>query len=592
MCGILLVVRKDDSGLSKSECLDALSLIENRGPDYTVKKFINEDIFFAQTILSITGSNNKGSGDHLRSDSGRFEILFNGEIYNYKSLGEKYCSNENINPYRSIDSNVLVNLFDVLEFRDVTKQLDGMYAFTLLDNAKKTITISRDPQGEKSLYIYEDRSVLIISSTIPPILKLVKDISYDHQTIRNYFKSRHFMFEEDTPYSGIKQLRPGESRVLNLENMSWTTLEQRTIMDWVSADSFHMMRSMTMDEATDKLDAIMSSCAQDMIPDTKFASVVSGGIDSSLISSYLIEKNDPDILIAINHVGKDYISDDLRLFEKSLGREIKVIDVDLERYGKEIIKCQKELCGPLFSHSFVGQSILSEDINSSGCKVLFGGEAADELFGGYGCYYNFNDKGGIYKESPSDYTRYSESEINFFEDEPMDYKKELRMHWENCLKAYSHFQEGTELNLQAMMLFDAAYQLSAVGLRGADIMSSMWGIESRSMFVRRPIIEFILNMPIGFKVNQQEVNDITGTKTLLKNLFSRKFPEIDIQKKQGFAGFPNESIKFLGNYEEFKIFDILGFRDNRLSIHSLSRDIGWKIINLEYFFRNNPLSKD
>ena len=69
--------------------------------------------------------------------------------------------------------------------------------------------------------------------------------------------------------------------------------------------------------------------------------------------------------------------------------------------------------------------------------------------------------------------------------------------------------------LQAMMLFDAAYQVSSVGLRGADIMSSMWGIETRSMFLRKPIIEFILNIPVHLKVNQSASNDIAGTKPLL-----------------------------------------------------------------------------
>ena len=145
--------------------------------------------------------------------------------------------------------------------------------------------------------------------------------------------------------------------------------------------------------------------------------------------------------------------------------------------------------------------------------------------------------------------------------------------------------------LQAMMLFDAAYQVSSVGLRGADIMSSMWGIETRSMFLRKPIIEFILNIPVHLKVNQSASNDIAGTKPLLKNLFSRRFPEIEIQKKQGFAGFPNESIKFLGDYKDFKIFDILGIKNIDNSIESLSRATAWKMINLEFFFRNDFLNR-
>tara|TARA_B100000686_G_scaffold354894_1_gene468025 strand:- start:4120 stop:5898 length:1779 start_codon:yes stop_codon:yes gene_type:complete len=591
MCGILLIVSKDGTELDQSECFEALKLLEKRGPDHTVKKFIDKKIFFAQTILDITGSDNKQSGSHLKSDSGRYEILFNGEIYNFKGLKDKYFSSQEANPYQSIDTNILVNMFGKLKYQEVIKQLDGMYAFALYDNHEKTISISRDPQGEKSLFIYEDRSILIVSSIIPPILRLVKDISYDHQVIRNYFKTRHFMFIEDTPFQGIKQLKPGCSKTFNLENQSWHTIEETTILDWVNEDLFFEMRNITLNDATDRLDSIMQSTVKDMIPETKFASIVTGGIDSSLITSYLMDNSNPDIMIAINHIGKDYLSDDLSLFEKSFGNQIRLLDVDLDQYGKEISRCQKELCGPLFSHSFVGQSILSSDIKSAGCKVLFGGEAADELFGGYSCYFNFQDKMRAYNASPSDYTSYTDSAISFPEDDPKNYQNELSDAWKECVSVYSSFQDGAEMYLQAMMLFDAAYQVSSVGLRGADIMSSMWGIETRSMFLRKPIIEFILNIPVNLKVNQSASNDIAGTKPLLKNLFSRRFPDIEIQKKQGFAGFPNESIKFLGDYKDFKIFDILGIKNIDNSIESLSRETAWKMINLEFFFRNDFLNR-
>ena len=67
-----------------------------------------------------------------------------------------------------------------------------------------------------------------------------------------------------------------------------------------------------------------------MIPERPFATVVSGGVDSSLISALLVKYSEPNMLIAINHVGKDFISNDLEAFEKHLGRKINIIDVDFQ----------------------------------------------------------------------------------------------------------------------------------------------------------------------------------------------------------------------------------------------------------------------
>ena len=106
------------------------------------------------------------------------------------------------------------------------------------------------------------------------------------------------------------------------------------------------------------------------------------------------------------------------------------------------------------------------------------------------------------------------------------------------------------------MLIDTALQLSSVGLRGTDLMFMSNAIEPRSVFLRKEIIKFALNLPLKFKI------DFTGkkefrSKILLKKLFIKYFPKNLIFKKQGFSGFPNETKKFLGNTEDFFINQIV-----------------------------------
>ena len=92
MCGILIVIRKNDTPLKEeaSSFHRALSNLRFRGPDYEFETFPHERLYFGQTVLSLTGEFNKPSGDYLKSKSKRYQLVFNGEIYNYRAIKDKY----------------------------------------------------------------------------------------------------------------------------------------------------------------------------------------------------------------------------------------------------------------------------------------------------------------------------------------------------------------------------------------------------------------------------------------------------------------------------------------------------------------------
>ena len=99
---------------------------------------------------------------------------------------------------------------------------------------------------------------------------------------------------------------------------------------------------------------------------------------------------------------------------------------------------------------------------------------------------------------------------------------------------------------------DSAIQLPSVGLRGCDLMSMNHSVEPRSVFLRKPLMKFALNLPLKFKLKIKK-NGNSETKILLKKLYLRYFPKKLLYKKQGFSGFPNEMGKFLGTFNKFKI---------------------------------------
>ena len=110
-----------------------------------------------------------------------------------------------------------------------------------------------------------------------------------------------------------------------------------------------------------------------------------------------------------------------------------------------------------------------------------------------------------------------------------------------------------------------------------------YSVESRSLFLRKDVIKFALNLPLKFKINLSSKNNL-GTKVLLKKLFIKYFSKKLILPKQGFSGFPNETMKKLGKFENFRLKKILKMGKN-LDLKKISnnREVNWKIINLEHF---------
>ena len=160
----------------------------------------------------------------------------------------------------------------------------------------------------------------------------------------------------------------------------------------------------------------------------------------------------------------------------------------------------------------------------------------------------------------------------------------MKDNWNKCLESYHFIKNGDKQNRLAMMLLDSTIQLSSVGLRGCDLMSMYHSVETRSVFLRKEIVKFALNLPLKFKINLEK-NSLMNTKILLKKVFLRHFPHKLLLKKQGFAGFPNEMVNFLGPYNDFIIKDVLKINDFNTRINKLDRATSWKIYNIEMYLR-------
>jgi asparagine synthase (glutamine-hydrolysing) len=318
-----------------------------------------------------------------------------------------------------------------------------------------------------------------------------------------------------------------------------------------------------------------------MIPEKRsFASVVSGGIDSSLVSAYLDEISDPKKFFSINHVNKDYISNKIYKFNKYFSKKITSIRVHEKKYLENLEISTKICSGPINSHDFVGKLILAEETKKNNCKAIFGGDGADELFGGYETYIqNIKNR----KKNYSNYTKILNHDFFDKNKEFKYFENKLKNNWNKSLESYDFVKNNVEKNRLAMMLIDSSVQLPSVGLRGSDLMSMYYSVESRSLFLRKEIVKFSLNLPLKYKIDFSNKKKVL-TKVLLKKLFVKKFEKKLLFRKQGFSGFPNEVGKYLGLYKNFKIHKYFS-RLHYKSIKDISSTFKWKIFNTEFFIK-------
>ena len=575
MCGIYTEVFKSRE-INFPKCLDVLDGLKKRGPDWSFHKVIN-NIFFGQTVLSMAGKREKNISNHV-SRSGRFFLLFNGEIYNYKFLERKYSLNLKKN---FSDTQVLVNLFDKKDIKKIIDELDGMYAFIIYDKTKKKIFFTRDIQGEKTLYFYEDYEKFAISSEASSFINNGFSQQVDKSSLQSYLNSRHFLQLRSTCFKKIKNILPGETIELDLNNFKKKIINRRNISEYISEKTYLENKKKTEEELAVELESLLEKNLKEMIPEgRKYCSILSGGIDSSLISKILENISKPEFFISLNHIGKDKISNQISKFQKFFKNDINLIDVTLENYYDNLKDSLKICSSPISSHDFPGKLIIAREVKNKGCKAIFGGDGADELFGGYSTYFA-NIKN--YKFNHSDYSRFFKNKIKLNVKGELHFKNKLETLWNNYTKAYQ-FLGKDEMNRQTMMLLDTALQLSSVGMRGTDLMFMSSAVEPRSVFLRKDIIKFALNLPLKFKVDLSGKKEIRS-KILLKKLFIKYFPKKLIFKKQGFSGFPNETKKFLGKPKNFHINQIIKPKNILKNFNKLKQTDQWKMINLEHFYR-------
>jgi asparagine synthase (glutamine-hydrolysing) len=385
MCGILGFFSQSETDYCKSDITSVLNTMKYRGPDGSDFQKIevgNGLLYLSHLRLAIIDLTDGGK-QPMESSDGRFTIIFNGEIYNYKELREELKKIGHSFKTES-DTEVLLACWSSWGIGCLEK-LVGMFAFVLYDRQCNKLFLVRDAFGIKPLFYSLKDGLFTFSSELKGILGLCKrSIKINLQKSYDYLVHGQYDSDEQTFISEVFQLAPSSYCTFDLETF---TLSPSII--WWNPKT-EKSSNLNFKEAADELrQRFLSNIKYHLRSDVPFGCALSGGVDSSAIACG-IRHVEPDIPI---HTFS-YIASDERISEKkwvdAVNKKINGIShlVDVDTVGLkndlfDLIETQGE---PFLTTSIYAQFAIFRKAKNAGITVTLDGQGADELLAGYRGY--------------------------------------------------------------------------------------------------------------------------------------------------------------------------------------------------------------
>ncbi len=330
------------------------------------------------SIIDVSSSSNQPMHD----DSGRFWIVFNGEIYNYRELRQELVSSGAEFLTRS-DTEVILEAYK--HWGDgCTERLNGMFAFAIWDESQRRLFLARDRLGKKPLYYHRlgDRGVVFASELKslrlhPAIAGTVNPTALGHYLSLNYTLTSACILE------GVSKLPAGHSLVVDEAGIG------PAVSYWDLASFFKEKREWRSElEAADELDALIEDSVRlRLISDVPLGAFLSGGIDSGTIVAAMCRLRPPaeNLTFSIDFTEDGYSEREAaRATARHLGvqHHDRTVDVDMARDLAEVVWAADE---PMADTSIIPTYHLARFAREH-VTVCLSGDGGDEIFAGYETY--------------------------------------------------------------------------------------------------------------------------------------------------------------------------------------------------------------
>lgn len=617
MCGISGIIGQIDNS-KKSILKDMLISQAHRGPDGH-RILITKSSLLGFSRLKIIDFNNR-SMQPMVSEDKKHVLLFNGEIYNYKSLKNKIGNSYNFRT--SSDTEVLLAVLILYGIKGL-KYINGMFAFCYYDVQNEIYTLVRDRFGQKPLYFAENNNNFYFASEIKSLLAGGICNKANFKNVASYLYDGHVDCTNETFFKEIRQVNPGSFiQVKNAKiilSKKWYNIETIRFKDDQKVNS----------ENIKYVDHLLSKvCEEHLNSDTPIGVALSGGLDSSsmLASMQKNKSNLSNTCFSVDYEKgvseKKWIRSAAKYFDKKSIVSTYKVKAFLNDFDKMIYSHE----GPLGGLANCAMENLYKKVNQANIKVLLDGTGLDEAFGGYRIHHliyinrllqNNDETYSINKDCYCDKWKINEEE----------FLKEIN----NLKKQFNVVQDGTSFNqnIYSTDFFESMrdththkkidnladvrdhlinYLLCSKipkNTRIKDRQSMSYSIELRMPFLDHRLIE------LGLSLEEESYFKGGLTKSIIRNVMQNKLPNtIRLSQKRSIQAPQAEWLSTpavsgmvldIINSNAFKERGIFNFK----KIYSAFNDFLkygapntfhiWQWINIEKFFQifiDRPFKKE
>jgi asparagine synthase (glutamine-hydrolysing) len=531
MCGIAGQLRFDNQFADIRAVADMTEAQSRRGPD-------GEGIFslggrcFGHRRLSIMDLSNRAHQPFIDNTLG-MGVVFNGAIYNHHELREELTA-AGYQFVSSGDTEVIIKAWHAWG----PKALDrffGMFAFALWERDSGMTYLARDRLGIKPLYYMLNKDRLNFASSLPALLKGGGvDTTLDPQALHYYLTFHAVVPAPHTILRGVRKLAPGtymtvhpggDHKIKEWWRLDFTRSdddEKRSFEDWKH----------------EVLNSLQLSVKRRLVADVPVGVLLSGGLDSSLITGLLADAGTRDLrTYSIGFDSIDNESGDEYYYSDLVSRHYGTVHEKLHIGADELLRALPDaiaaMSEPMVSHDCVAFYLLSQAV-SRHSRVVQSGQGADEVFGGYHWYPPLTDI--------SDPAAGVDAYRRVFFD---------RRHEEMCAllepgmrpeDASSHFvsthfaRPGADSVIDRALRLDTAVMLVDDPVKRVDNMTMAFGLEARVPFLDHQLVELAARIPAQHKVAH-------GGKYVLKEAARSVVPAEVIDRPKGY--FPVPALKYL-----------------------------------------------
>lgn len=577
MCGIAGIWFINGRKVERSVLQKMNDRLSHRGPD-DEGIWISADgkVGLAHRRLSILDLSPMGR-QPMHSASGRYVIVFNGEVYNFKHLQEE-LEKEGFVFRGGSDTEVMLAAFEKWGIHNATKKFIGMFAFCVWDKMERRVHLVRDRLGVKPLYYAGTNRCLAFASELRSLAaaELVSG-ELSLPALRSFLQYGYVM-GRNSILEGVERLGPGEILTFTESGNSSLT-KYWDINEVVAAGQANPWTSDEGDAITTLDRLLRDSVRLRMISDVPLGAFLSGGIDSSTVVALMQSQSArPVKTFSIGVYDNAYNEGD---FAKAVARHLGTDHTELYVTEQDVL-ANVPTMARIYDEPFADPSQIPTYLVSKLAReqvtVSLSGDGGDELFGGYNRYIFVDQFWKKLRWVPRSLRQFAgcglKSIPTYFWDglfntlsavlparfnpslagqklhkvgnilaskSVLDLHSTLVSHWtEKILDSelqgkasksqYSNFELGSLNDVDQQMVFDTATWLVDDILTKVDRATMSVGLEGRVPILDHRVVEFVWRLPLRMKIRNAQ------SKWILRQVLYRYVPpELVERKKMGFS---------------------------------------------------------